>query len=250
MMLRLLFLFFVLIASAHAETLDDANTQFGKAISYLSDGKFSDAIPILEQLASNYPTTNVYWNLGIATAEVGDYKKAEQAWLKLRSLAPDDWRVYSKLVQTYQALSDLQKRDQERAQLIELWKGGKYKELSQQKFFCREQFKNNSQPITVFEYFSPSGDYLVKYSFYAPKPKQEDSFKITLGSYESTNKVARELGEISNDQRVYHLDLYKPNRHETHKFYMNEPPYETVRKDVVLVLDGAKPMSSSGRERN
>jgi tetratricopeptide (TPR) repeat protein len=252
-MKRLLILLSIFILSlylpAHADAVSSANTQFAKAVSYINDKKFSDAIPILEELAVNYPTSNLFWNLGIAAVEVGDYKKAEKAWLNLRSVAPDDWRVYSKLVQTYQALGDIQKRDEERTRLIELWKSGKHKELSQLQFFCREQFNHNGQLIVVFEYFAPSGNFMVKYSFYAPKPTQEDGFKITLGSYESTTITARELGNISKDQRIYHLDLYKPNRHETHQLYVNEPIYEAVRKDVISVLGGAKSMSSSSRRQ-
>ena len=59
----------------------------------------------------------------------------------------------------------------------------------------------------------------------------ETSF-VSLGSYDDTTAISRELGEIPKDARVYHVDRYTGGMHETYGFFNEQPSYETVRKIV------------------
>ena len=71
-------------------------------------------------------------------------------------------------------------------------------------------------------------------------------FDVSLGSYDSTTNISRELGEIGPDDRVFHLDGYAPDgSHYTYAFYNSEPDYDTVRKLVFKVLAGKHSAISS-----
>jgi len=58
--------------------------------------------------------------------------------------------------------------------------------------------------------------------------------------------MSRELGEISKDQRMYHLDRYEGSVHMTYGFFTDKPDYDHVRRMVVDILEGkSKPISAS-----
>jgi hypothetical protein len=220
--------------------------KFAESAALMNSHKFAEALPILEDLRISYPTASVFWNLGMSAAEVGNYDEALHAWLSNRELAPNNWQTRAKLVQAYQALGNLKARDQERADLVALWQAGTDQQLSAQPIFCREQFKQDGHKVMVLEYFNPSGPNLVVYSFVVVNESGKQDFKISLGSYDTTNQVALELGQRPKDKRIYHLDLYRSNLHETHGLYLGQPSYDEIRRVVVEVLAGQhKPISSS-----
>jgi tetratricopeptide (TPR) repeat protein len=223
----------------------DPEEAFTTAISLMESGKFAEAVPILESLSRDNKTANILWNLGIAASESGLDDKALSTWLEYRQLSPEDWRGRAKLIQAYQATGDLEARDDQRAKLFRLWEEGKDTDLSSQTLYCREQIIEASRRVFVFEYFHPTGDNLIFYSFQVRASGSED-FKISLGSYEGTSRIAWETGKLKRDQRLYHLDLYRLKRHETYAFYEVKPSYETVRKNVMSILAGElEPVSST-----
>jgi tetratricopeptide (TPR) repeat protein len=237
---------FVVACAASAADLTPQE-KFAQATSLMRTRDFSAALPLLEDLNKTYPTASVFWNLGIAASEVGKHQEALAAWQSYRRAEPGRWDGRAKLVQAYQALGDLASRDRERAELVALWKSGADPELAKQQMFCREQFRHDGRKVMVFEYFNPSGDMMVIYSFVVLDDKGEQAFKLSLGSYEFTNKVALELGERPADKRVYHLDLYRATAHETHGFFLGQPGYDLVRARVAEVLAGKSKASSSSR---
>lgn len=210
--------------------------KFAHVVELLNAHKSAEALVILEDLSKTYPTPAVYWNLGLSAAEVGDNHKALQAWLSYREVHPNNWQVRAKLVQTYQALGDLAARDQARADLFALWQAGTDKQLNSEPIFCREQFKQDGRKVMVLEYFNPSGPRQVVYSFVVLQESGQQDFKISLGSYDRTNQIALELGQRPSDKRIYHLDLYRANLHETHGMYLGQPSYDETRLAVVNVL--------------
>jgi len=130
--------------------------------------------------------------------------------------------------------------------LVALWQAGTNTELSAQPIFCREQFKHGGRKVMVLEYFNPSGPKLIVYSFVVVNESGQQDFKISLGSYDNTNQVALELGQRPKDKRIYHLDLYRSNLHETHGMYLGKPSYDEIRQVVLDVLSGKnKAISSS-----
>jgi tetratricopeptide (TPR) repeat protein len=241
--------FTCLFVAACAASAADLTPQekFAQAGALIKAKDFAAALPLLEDLNKTYPTASVSWNLGIAASEVGNHQEALAAWQAYRQARPELWEARAKLVQAYQALGDVAARDRERAELVALWKSGTDPELAKQAMFCREQFRQDGRKVMVFEYFNPSGDMMVVYGFVVLNDQGKPDFRVSLGSYEFTNKVALELGERPADKRLYHLDLYRANVHETHGFFLGQPGYELVRARVLEVLSGKSKPSSSSR---
>jgi tetratricopeptide (TPR) repeat protein len=211
--------------------------QFQQAVALLNEGQFEDAVPILESVLKTYPEDpSALWNYGIAVGEIGAHEKAVSAWKRYRIAAPDDWRARAKLVQAYAAIGRVKDRDAERTSLFELRSSGKDPALSAVDRFCREQFRHNGQKFFVFEYFDPSGEWRVFYSFGAVNDAGEETFRISLGSYDSTNEIVWELGDLPRSKRLYHLDRYENKGHSTVHFYEFQPEYERVRSDVLTHL--------------
>ncbi|MES2902250.1 MAG: hypothetical protein V4723_21155 [Pseudomonadota bacterium] len=235
-------LVFSRVCAAADQTPQD---KFATAVALLNAKKLAEAFPIFDDLSKTYPTPSVFWNLGITAAEVGNNKEALRAWLSYRETNPTNWQVRAKLVQTYQALGDLAARDKERADLMASWRAGTDAQLSAQPHYFREQFQQDGRKVMVLEYFNPSGPKLIVYSFVVLDKTGQPDFKISLGSYDLTNQVALELGERPKDKRMYHLDLYRSNSHETHGMYLGQPGYDQIRPVVVDVLSGKRKAASS-----
>lgn len=242
-------LLLLVCAAAHGEVAPaDPKEEFARATAFMDKSQFAEAVPILESLAMHYESEDILWNLGISATEIQANDKALKAWLEYRKLAPDDWRGRAKLVQAYQATGNIKQRDEERAELIRLWEKGEDPDLRQQATFCREQIIEANRRVFVLEYFRPGGENMVVYSFQVQAPGAE-GYRISLGSYDGTNRVGWELGQRPRSVRLYHLDLYRSNLHATYGFFEGQPTYETVRENVMSILSGkAKAMSSTRME--
>src|SRR5256885_3037917 len=87
---------------------------FKAATKLMEKQDYKRAIPYLVRVQSDLPVdTSVLWNLGLAYAATGDHSKAVETWKSYRRIAPDDWPVRAKLVQSYQALGETRARDEE-----------------------------------------------------------------------------------------------------------------------------------------
>lgn len=222
--------------------------KFNQALKLMEANKYVEALPLLDYLRANYPTASVYWNLGIVATETGDYSKALQAWLAYRKADPGRWQARAKLVQTYQALGDIEKRDSERAALFALWQANTVSDLSSQQMYCREQFRVDGHKVLALEFFKPFSPAMVVYSFVVVNSAGETEYRVSLGSDDVSNEIALELGDRTKDVRDYYLDLYRQNYHATYGMYQGQPSYEIAREGAVGAISGkSKPMSSSTR---
>jgi tetratricopeptide (TPR) repeat protein len=204
--------------------------------------KFVEALAIIPD------GTGSLYNGGLAAYLSGDFKEAIRLWERLVEIDPKDWEGHAKLVQAYQATGDRERRDRHRDTLFDLRRQGVDEELSKLKQYRRDQFEVEGKSVLVFESFALEGDHAVLYSFVVLKPgTAEEDYNISLGSDETTNKVAHELGEIGPNDRLFHLDgNYPDGSHRLFGMHKNAPPYETVRDKVVEILKNKeKPLSGS-----
>ncbi|MCE7869295.1 hypothetical protein DYH09_02845 [bacterium CPR1] len=184
------------------------------------------------------------FNGGLAAYLAGDGPTAIALWQELKKREPGDWRLLAKLVQAYQLTGDLKARDQERVELMALWR--KNPAAIQQKSFCREQFLVGGESVMAFESWQLEGDRAVRYTFSVLSPDGKEKYRISLGSYEATTQFGRESGELGPNDHYWHLDYYGPGEHRTYAFQKVEPTYDEVRKLVTGILEGSiKPLSSS-----
>ena len=221
---------FGVVAAAALAQASGAETspeeRFSKAIEYLEDDRFSEAIPLLESVRESHPSDPaVLWNLGIASAATGRDASALEYWRLYRTVQPDDWRGIAKLVQTHQALGDLKARDRERDALFAFRRDSPDPAVKGLDRYCREQGMLGGRRVFVFEYFEPSGPMAVYYDFSFVDLAGIREFRITLGSYDFTNQIAHETGELPPDQRLFHLDKYFERGHALITFFHGRPSY-------------------------
>jgi tetratricopeptide (TPR) repeat protein len=223
---------------------------FKKGVELMESKKFKEAIGFFLVAYRAFPTAeSVLWNLGLASAEVEDHRAALKYWSALREQDANDWRVIAKLIQAHQALSDFDARDRERAKLFALRKAPPAdSDIARADVFCREQMVLSGRKVFAFEKFEPKGERMVFYEFVVveDKDKDKEEFRISLGSYEATNRISWETGKLARDKRLYHLDRYQGPNHWTFGFYDAKPSYDKVRAQVVDILSGrTQPLSST-----
>jgi len=236
----------LLVAPAILSRDDGPAELFDEAVRFAAERRYEDAVALMEQLRSTQPGhPDVLWNLGLWYAELERHEDALEAWLRYREVAPDDWRVRAKLIQTYQALDRKALRDAERAALLDWYAGLDSGRQPEQDLFCREQFRLGERRVMAFEYFRPSGERRVFLRFSVLDAEGQESAWYSLGSYALTNELARATGEIGEGAELFHLDRYAEGSHATYAFFKKMPSYETVRQHVVAALKGdLKPVSS------
>lgn len=241
---------FALITCPYAHAADPEAT-FQRAITLLESQKYAEAVPLLKEVFAAYPNNQaVLWNLGIAAAEVGDDNLALETWNKYRANFPKDGKVLAKLIQTYQSLGRSADRDGERSTLIAFRTSLPRNERDAFSQYCREQFRVKGQKIMAFEIFEPAGPNRMYYRFSVLDSAGQEVSTFSLGSYDSTTQIARELREIPAEGRVYHVDKYASGSHATYGLFNSLPTYDTVRQIVVnALLEKTQPMSESKNDK-
>lgn len=232
---------------AQADAAPSAAQTFATAVKLLEARRHADAIRLLRQVLATYPDDPaVLWNLGIASAKVGEHRNALSAWLALRRVNPTDWRIGPKLIQAYQALGDHPSRDAEQQALYQRRRAApRGSDLALLTEYCREQTTIAGHEVSGYETFVPAGARRVFYKFLILDDAGYERFRFSLGSYDSTTEFARERGELAPDERLYHLDRYEGWTHATYGFLTRPPSYDETRKLVVQALSGLlQPISS------
>jgi hypothetical protein len=191
----------------------------------------------------------VLYNGGFAAFLNNDIDTAERLWTRLKSLAPDDWQVRAKLIQTYQRLEKIGDRDRERSELFAMRKSGKNKELTEQVEYCRDRFTAGGRSVLAFELFEFKGPRGVRYVFSVMTDDGKEDYRISLGSYDMTNAVWRETTKPTPKagERLFHLDGYFRNgAHATYGMFPGEPTYEQTKRMVTGILEKKnKPVSAT-----
>jgi tetratricopeptide (TPR) repeat protein len=227
---------------------EDPAPLFREALEHAEGGRLEQAVAAMERARARAPDhPSVLWNLGLWYAELNRHEKALEIWKRYRDLEPDDWHARAKLIQTYQALGRTELRDRERAALLEWYAAAEEDDRPEQDLFCREQFVVGNRRIMAFEYFEPAGERRVFFRFSVLDVNGEEDFWYSLGSYDVTTQIARETGEIGEEDRLYHLDQYGESYHATMSFMREMPTYGDVRKQVVASLESKSTPAGSTR---
>jgi tetratricopeptide (TPR) repeat protein len=249
----------VFLSAAHGQTTpqpdphqvrEQVDKAFAAANDLMEQHKPAEALVKYKEALTLAPdSTGLLFNAGLAAYLSGNFGDAAELWKRLKELEPLDWQARAKLVQAYQALGRIAERDAERAGLFELRKSGKSPQLAEQARYCREQFEVNGRKLMVFEHFELKGEYALRYVFSVldQSGKAED-YRISLGSYESTNAFWRESKKPAPrpGERLFHLDGYFKDAHATYGMFSPEPSYEETRALVVKILEEKiKPVSGT-----
>jgi Tfp pilus assembly protein PilF len=217
------------------------NANFNSATIYAIDGDNERAekhyLAALEQepddLDSNY-------NLGQLYQNTSQHRLAIRYFSRIIELDATEWRAIAKIVQESEALGEIEARNAAIDRIYEVWREGVSKELQDQGFYIREQKQVEGGKLFVLEYFELRGNRARKFVFKLQDPATgQIKFDVSLGSYDETTQISRELGNIEADERIYHLDGYGPNgSHYTFAFFDAPPEYEVVREMALKALSG------------
>lgn len=237
---------------AHLKTLalkeDHAEAHY-KAGSLLSaQGDKSEALKHYKRAAELRPNwSDAQLNTGICLQNMWKFEEAMPYVERALKLEPDAYDIHHTRVQVASGLGDAKRVDEAIASLRKV-RDAMPKE-KQPSLFVRERFEVGEYRVIVANYYDMKGERAVRYSFNVRKPKEDQNqFRISLGSYDMTNEVAKSLGQMKPGERRYHLDGYFPKgEHRTYGFYNGEPAYPDVKKTVIEIIVGKKEEMSSSK---
>jgi len=244
-------------AVSTASSKRDPEEAFRSGNSLMNQKKYCDALTQYKRgLESTSEDTSLLYNGGLAAYKCKQYGEALDLWSRLKVLDSDDWQTRAKLIQAYQGLGKLQERDAERAALFELRRRDPNGDLAKLTEYCRDQFEAGGEKIMVFEQFELKGDRVLRYVFSVlDETGEKEKYRLSLGSYETTNSVWRETTKPrpKEGERLFHLDGYYDWGHATYGMFSPEPTYDQVRSTVIEILEKKRnPVSTSmhGVKRN
>jgi len=99
----------------------------------------------------------------------------------------------------------------------------------------REKLATDAGEIWAIEFGPPKGEYAKVFLFFLVHGGCERKV-FSVGTYGYLNDFAKARGEIGEGQRVYHLDLYEPEKHTTLEMRYDKPTYEEMRERALNVL--------------
>lgn len=99
----------------------------------------------------------------------------------------------------------------------------------------RETFQTDAGEIYAIEFGALEGEYAKLWLFFLVHGGCERKV-FSVGSYGYMTDFARERGEIGEGERVYHLDLYGPETHDTLEIRYERPGYAEMRERALNLL--------------
>jgi hypothetical protein len=99
----------------------------------------------------------------------------------------------------------------------------------------REKLETDAGEIWAIEFGPLDGEYAKVFLFFLVHEGCERKV-FSVGSYGYLNDFARARGEIGEGERVYHLDLYEPEKHTTLEMRYDPPGYEEMRERALNLL--------------
>lgn len=216
------------------EIVRDPDKLFTSSVEQANKGNIQEAINLMEMALSVAPDDpDMIWNLGLWFNQLGQHKNAIRMWLRYREVDPEDYKGRAKLIETYQVIGDIENRNRERAALFAWYKAAKKKVRRKLSSYRCDAFSVSGTNVIAFESFEPEGDRMVFYTFAVLNSDYEVDHTYSLGSYKMTTQTARGLGDISDDERLYHLDRYMDAGHKLCGFLGKLPSYDETKKMVV-----------------
>jgi tetratricopeptide (TPR) repeat protein len=225
-----------------SETTSEDEKLFNEAVQLAGEGRLEEAYERFSQVAERQPEWgNAHYNAGLYAFLTEKYEQAVAHFAACIKLDADDWRARAKLIQTYQALGKTEEREAQRAELFKRHSESDDEQFAAQRYYCRDQFTVEKLRVFVFEYFEPKLPYKTIYSAAAVSDESKPpDFTISMETPDMTTEVAREMGEIGADERIYSIDGYfdNGNKHMTYALLKKQPTYDEFREWVTGVVKG------------
>ena len=162
-----------------------------------------------ERLKTDPENQTLLYNAGQSAFMIGENKIALEKWLALEKLASDDFVTKEKLIQTYSNLKldkDVAKRITDLTKLRSTTKDAKYKT---KRSFCRDQFLVDEKRVIVHQHFDYPKDEIEYSAYLVDEATGQPEVTFRLWSSKVTNAIAKEHGELKDDERYVHIDEYQ-----------------------------------------
>ena len=174
---------------------------------------------------------NALYNIGLFESFKGNFVKAEPVFLEIIELHPEDYRAYSKLIQTYYRQKQYDKAKLYKAKLYEAYQKGELKD-DLKDMFCFDQFKWKDYNILVFERFEEnekSKNIYNKHIFYVQNNKNETVFRVQT----EFSPIAMELESFK-----YMLCASKDGVHYNSGLGFNDDfDYEVLKTEAIKMME-------------
>lgn len=117
--------------------------------------------------------------------------------------------------------------------LIEIWPD--YLGPGPQAHEVRETLQTDAGDIYAIEFGPLAGEYAKLWLFFLVHDGCERKVFL-VGAFNYVTQMARENGSIGPDETRYHLDLFRPEGHNTLEFRSSVPRYEEMREMALNLL--------------
>jgi hypothetical protein len=230
-------------AVAQNSTLDKANEAFDKH-------DFKTALVLYEKVLEK-ETDNLDVIMWASQAAKKERENEKQISLLRLLVKKDSKRLKGRklLIKALEENNQTVECETEIKELISVWKLQSDEVKKKETYFSRDYFTVGEYNVGVFQYYKLKGEMAKRYHFLVQKGKNTQPYAITLGSYDSTTQIERELGNIKSHERVWHLDGYTGKQHFTYAFFNKELTYLEVKEMVIKIVEdddiGKKSISSS-----
>ncbi len=208
---------------------------------------FAGALKLYEKVLESDPNHKYALSVAAMSARVlKDHRTAVKYLERLRPIAKSSVKLRQDLLLEYAMLGDDANRARIRAEFKKLWRRSNDKK--KEPIFISDVFDVNGWNVWVNEYIELKNPKYIRYVFLARDKADEDRGWITrlsLGSYDRTNSIDKEMHPKRPFDRLFHLDAY-PMRdtkvtHQTIGFFGDEPGYPTVKEMVLVYLRQVPP---------
>lgn len=203
-------------------------------------GKYAEALDAYEARLKEEPENIVLlYNAGLMGYLAEAYEQSAKHWLAMEKLVgDDDPQLKEKLIQVLTKLGKDDEAEDRVDKLHELRKNTKNKAFRDKPHFCRDQFVINGTRHMVFQFFDFPDAEEVLFKAYELDDRGDIASTLNFWSSAMTNKIAKQVGELEEGQRLYHIDHYKEDGSKANILHTKTRlDYAAFKKYVYKVFD-------------
>ncbi|MEM9345736.1 MAG: hypothetical protein AAGB26_03870 [Planctomycetota bacterium] len=199
------------IALSPQASADETKTDGPTAAELAQAGKYAEALDAYEARLKDEPENVVLlYNTGLMGYLAEAYERSAKHWLVMEKIVgDDDTQLKEKLIQVMTKLGKDGEVEERVDKLHELRKTTKDKAFQQKPHFCRDQFVIDGTRYMVFQFFDFPDAEEVLFKAYELDDRGNIPSTLNFWSPSITNKIAKEVGDLKEGQRLYHIDHYK-----------------------------------------
>ena len=247
MTLRLVLCLLSLLATAAAV----AETPGDQAMALLDAGKRAEALRAFEAVIAAKPAdpSAALFYAGRIELEDGHWQAARPMLQQLVKLRPGSFPAWELMIQASPAAGETENRDHAIESLYDAWHSALDAQSRARVAFARDRIAGPKRTLVAIEMLERGGDDSVRFVFRPADYNGPAAHVILLRSDNDTNTQWRDIGTITEDKIVYHLDTIEQlpdgkTSARAYAFYLEPPGYDEVRAKVVQILSGAiQPLS-------